>query len=45
MVKEIISISLSKQSIEKINQLRGLIPRSTFIEYILKKYLEEKNGN
>jgi len=37
MSKENISITISKELLEKIDKKRGLIPRSTYIEKILKE--------
>lgn len=38
--KEAITISLDKKLIEIINSYRGLVSRSKFIEFLLKKKLE-----
>jgi len=37
MSKENISITINKKLLEKIDKDRGLIPRSTYIEKILKE--------
>ena len=42
MAKITISISLSEELLERIDSERHLAPRSTYIEFLLKKSLEEK---
>jgi metal-responsive CopG/Arc/MetJ family transcriptional regulator len=44
MIKKTISISLTKVLIELIDKKRNLVSRSAFIAFILKKVLEEENG-
>jgi metal-responsive CopG/Arc/MetJ family transcriptional regulator len=43
-MNKVISISLDESIFNKLEELRGLVSRSGFIESILKKYLESKNG-
>ena len=41
MRKITVSLSLSEKLIDQINQQRGLIPKSAFIEDIILKYFKE----
>jgi metal-responsive CopG/Arc/MetJ family transcriptional regulator len=38
-MKEAISISLSEELIKELDSKRGLVPRSAYIEFLLKKAL------
>jgi len=40
---KIFSISLSDELFEKLEEVRGLIPRSTYINYLLSKLLQGEN--
>ena len=42
MGKIIFSISIEKKLFEKLEMKRGLIPRSSYVEYQLNKFLLEK---
>ena len=42
-MRTITGISLDKKLLQDIDQKRGLIPRSRFIEKLLMQFLEEKN--
>ena len=42
MGKIIFSISLDKELFQKLEDQRGLIPRSIFLEHLLKKLIEEQ---
>jgi len=42
MGKIVFSVGFEKELFEKIEEERGLIPRSRFIEYILNKIIKEK---
>jgi len=44
-MKNAISISLSEDLLEKIDFERQLAPRSTYIEFLLRKLLKEKDKN
>ncbi len=39
MTKERISITIEKQLLKDIDRIRGYIPRSTFIDKFLERYL------
>lgn len=43
MNKITITISLEKETITKLDDFRGMIPRSRLITKILKNFLEENN--
>ena len=43
-MKTIISVSLTKELVEKIDQVKNLATRSVYIEFLLKKALGEENG-
>ncbi len=43
MGKIIFSISLSEELFQKLEGQRGLIPRSIFLEHLLKKLIEEQH--
>jgi len=45
MTKTTISISLTKELIERIDSKRKLVSRSAYIEFLLKKSLEEKRND
>jgi len=42
MGRIIFSIGLTKELFEKLEEKRGLIPRSTYIEHLINIYLEEQ---
>jgi len=42
MNKKIVGISLDNEVLIKLDQVRGLAPRSTLISEIIKNYLEKK---
>ena len=44
MVKLITSISLSEELIHSIDKSRGLIPRSSYIEFLLVDFLNKSKG-
>jgi len=43
MTRLSIGISLESELVTKIDELRGMIPRSRFIEDVIMKRLEKKN--
>jgi len=43
-MKIVFSIALPPNLLEKIENERGLVPRSRFVQSILEKYFEEKQG-
>jgi len=43
MLKSTISISISKELLQKIDLKKGLATRSAYIEYILKSRMEEED--
>lgn len=45
MTKTTISISLTKELIERIDSERKLVSRSAYIEFLLKKLLEGKKND
>lgn len=42
MAKKIISLTISEELIRELDNKRGLIPRSTFVEELLKKSLKKR---
>jgi metal-responsive CopG/Arc/MetJ family transcriptional regulator len=40
IMKQKVSLTLDEEIIKEIDKKRGLIPRSTFVEQLLKKVLE-----
>ena len=42
-MNKIISFSIEEELFQKIEKLRGLVSRSAYLEFILKKYLEREN--
>ena len=44
MTKTTVSISLTKELIERIDSERKLVSRSAYIEFLLKKLLEDGNN-
>jgi len=42
MNKKIVGISLDREVLIKLDQVRGLAPRSTMISEIIKNYLKSK---
>ena len=42
MSTQAVSITLDKKTLDKIDSIRGLVPRSTFIEDILEKSLSKR---
>jgi len=44
-MKTAISISLSEDLLERIDFERHLISRSAYFEFLLKKFLEDKDAN
>jgi len=45
MTKTTISISLTKELIERIESERRLVSRSAYVEFLLRKSLEEKKND
>ena len=43
MGKIIFSTSLTKELFEKLEEKRGMVPRSTYIEHLINNFLEEKS--
>jgi len=43
MGKIIFSTSLTKDLFEKLEEKRGMVPRSTYIEHLINNFLEEKS--
>ena len=44
MGRIIFSTSLTKELFEKLEEKRGMIPRSTYIEHLINIFLEERDG-
>lgn len=44
MGRIIFSTSLTEKLFEKLEENRGMVPRSTYIEYIITNFLEEQDG-
>lgn len=43
-MKKFVGLTLKPELVEEIDRKRGLIPRSTFVEVLLEKSLEEERG-
>ena len=44
MGRIIFSTSLTKELFEKLEEKRGMVPRSTYIEHLINIFLEEQDG-
>ena len=44
MGRIIFSTSLTKELFEKLEEERGMVPRSTFIQHLINIFLEERDG-
>lgn len=45
IMKERLTITIDQETLDKLDEARGLVPRSTYIDYHLKKYIEELKKN
>jgi len=44
MGRIIFSTSLTKELFEKLEEERGMVPRSTYIQHLINIFLEERDG-
>ncbi len=44
MERIIFSTSLTKELFEKLEEKRGMVPRSTYIQHLINIFLEEQDG-